>query len=131
MDKLIYFNTVINVLLVGWWLYRNNRLYISASRTSKGKTFTGIEVWLRDSPERHTCGSIRILYIPIRNYEKIETREDVMRLINSSHQNRTQVLNTIFSWLKTDGEVLKFRKDYSVVDERLVINLVREFNPKL
>lgn len=69
-------------------------------------------------------------YIPIKNQRKTELREDVQHMINCDTQSKTQKLHAIFSWLKTVEEVEQFKKDYEVVDRRLVHTLVREFKIK-
>jgi hypothetical protein len=71
-----------------------------------------------------------IFYIRLRNAERLETQEDVRSLINKSPHNRTQSLHAMFSWLKTNEEVEQFQKDYSIVDEVLVTQLVNEFKNK-
>ena len=47
-----------------------------------------------------------------------------------SQQNKLQTLSAKFSWLKTWKEVRQFEKDYSVVDRKIVANLVTNFVPK-
>lgn len=69
----------------------------------------------------------RFFYVPIRNEEKTELNEDVHEMINASKQHRHQQLRAVFSWLKTIAEVEKFKKDYEVVDRKLVNELVTEF----
>jgi hypothetical protein len=41
--------------------------------------------------------------------------------------NRDYTLGAIFSWLKTLKEVRQFEKDYSIVNEKLVKDLVNGF----
>lgn len=127
MKALIYFNTIVNILLIGWWIYRNNRIYISINRTDIDKKILGFTVMWNAYPVRKGVCDSGLFYVPIRNAEKLETRESVIRLINSSQQNRTQQLQAIFSWLKTNGEVRKFKRDYLIVDENLVLKLVNDF----
>lgn len=128
MEKLTYLNTIVNVLLVGWWCYRNNRLYISTSRMGNNDVLVGIDVMWNSYPVRKGICATGLFHIPIRNGDKIETRDKVMKLIHGSAQNRLQQLTAIFSWLKTDEEVQEFKKNYSIVDEKLVDRLVSEFN---
>lgn len=126
MEKLIYFNTIVNILLIGWWVYRNNRIHISPNRTS-GDTLLGFNVMWNSYPVRKGICASGLFYVPIRNVEKTETREEVLRLVGTNQQNRAQSLHAKFSWLKTVEEVQQFEKDYSIVDERLVSNLVNDF----
>ena len=44
-----------------------------------------------------------------------------------SDQQKRQTLSAKFSWLKTTEEVKQFEKDYSVVDRKLVADLVSGF----
>ena len=68
------------------------------------------------------------IYFKIRDKRKIETREEVCRMIAKySEKQKRQTLSAKFSWLKTIEEVKQFEKDYSVVDSKLVSELVSGF----
>jgi len=129
MEGLIYFNSVVNIFLLGWWFYKNNRLYFSPTRSSYGNIILGINMMWRNQSvySGRGCSAKGLFYIPIRNSKKIETNEKVRDLINKSYQGRRQVLHATFSWLKTTEEVEQFQKDYLIVDEKLVTQLVRDF----
>lgn len=45
-------------------------------------------------------------------------------------KNKLQALSAKFSWLSTWEEVKQFEKDYSVVDRKIVENLVANFKYK-
>lgn len=128
MEKLVYFNTLINILLIGWWVYRNNRLFLSTNRSSRNNVLLGFTVMWNSYPVRKGVCASGLFYIPLRNADKVETRENVLHLISTNPQNRRQTLHAKFSWLKTIEEVQQFKKDYSIVDENLVNKLVNEFN---
>ena len=71
------------------------------------------------------------LSISLRNKRKVELEEEVNRMISKySHQAKLQHLSATFSWLKTWEQVRQFEKDYSVVDRKIVENLVANFKPK-
>lgn len=66
----------------------------------------------------------------IRDNKKMEVKETLESLLNTSNHNRTQRLTAIFSWLKTTEEVNQFEKDYFKADPILVEQLVAEFKNK-
>ena len=95
------------------------KITIREDRTFSTKILLGYDGWIQGTYFR----------IPIRNKRKIEFKEYVDRMINSSYQSKFQSLNTKFSWLKTWEQVYQFEKDYSVVNRKIVENLVANFVP--
>ena len=78
-----------------------------------------------------SASGVYTLVIPIKNKKKVEKEEEINRMIATySQQNKLQTLSAKFSWLKTWDEVRQFEKDYTVVDRKIVANLVTNFVPK-
>lgn len=67
MKTLIYFNTIVNLIIVGYWIYKNNRLYISIQRTFWYKKIISVALmWKTDISETgYTATSL--IRIIIRN----------------------------------------------------------------
>jgi len=108
--------TIINTIAIIYIL--THKQFSSHKSTSFGGTLVGYGFYYKGK---------RFLYIPIRNKRKTEVNEDVHRMINGSEQSKRQILFAKFSWLKTITEVEQFRKDYGVVDRKLVNSMVDEF----
>ena len=84
-------------------------------------TLLGYDVWLWGSHFR----------IPIRNKRRTELREEVDRmLLHPDKKHIKQQLGAMFSWLETWEEVAQFEKDYSIVDRKIVQDLVAKFVAK-
>ena len=71
-----------------------------------------------------------ILYIPLRDYKKLGVKEDIAKLTKEGNTNVRYTLHAKFSWLKTLDEVNQFEKNYKVVDEKIVSDLVKGFKRK-
>ena len=96
------------------------KVTISRDETFWNKTLLGYDVWVQKIYFR----------IPIRNKRKTELSEEENRMIADSQQSKPQRLSAKFSWLKTWEQVRQFKKDYSVVDRKIVERLVANFVPK-
>jgi hypothetical protein len=126
MNYLIILNTLAIVYIL---IFKDAKYYFTfrKNETFINKTLLGyhLTLWRKTS---YGATGIFSYYFPIRNRHKVETREEVERMINSySQQNKLQSLSAKFSWLKTWKEVKQFEKDYLVVDRKIVENLVSNF----
>ena len=126
--------TILNTLAIVYLLLtKQARLSISVRReeTTWDKTLLGYRITLWKKVNEYSSRGIYSIYIPRRNKRKTELEEEVNRMISKySHQAKLQSLSAMFSWLKTWEEVRQFEKDYSVVDRKIVENLVANFKPK-
>lgn len=126
--------TILNTLAIIYLLINKQaRLSISFRReeTTWEKTLLGYRITLWKKMNEYSSSGIYSIYIPIRNKRKVELEEEVNRMISKySHQAKLQHLSATFSWLKTWEQVRQFEKDYSVVDRKIVENLVANFKPK-
>lgn len=112
--------TLLNTVLIFLILFKTKLIKVTVHRykTFWNKTLLGYNIRVQNVTFR----------IPIRNKEKTELREEVERMIAEyDYQSKLQALSAKFSWLKTYDEVKKFERDYTVVDEKIVRNLVRNF----
>ena len=131
MKTLLYIDLLFTLLILIYIVRRENRLHISLSKNSYFNKLIGINVMWNRKPLRKGLNASSLFYIPIRNYEKMEVAEDIHKYKDKNHQAKLQFLTATFSWLKTKEEVDKFEKDYKVIDENIVNNLVRNFNISL
>ena len=126
--------TILNTLAIVYLLLtKQAHLSISARRQEAcfSKTLIGYSITLWKKTSEYSSRGIYSIYIPIRNKRKVELEEEVNRMIHKyDHQAKLQRLTATFSWLKTWEEVKQFEKDYSVVDRKIVENLVANFKPK-
>ena len=119
MIALTILNTI--AILIIFFKIEIIKITISKEETFYNKTLIAYDVWLQGFYFR----------IPIRNKKKTELSEDVNYMIaKCDNQSKLQKLSAMFSWLKTWEEVRQFEKDYSVVDRKIVANLVTNFVPK-
>jgi hypothetical protein len=122
--------TILNTLVIFYLLLvRNNKYYFELRKdtTFSVNTLVGYQItlWKKKS---FGANGVWGFYIPIRNKKKVELKEEVDKLINKySKQNQQQSLNAIFSWLKTWEEVKQFKKDYYIVNPKLVDDLVTDY----
>ncbi len=115
--------TILNTLTIIVILLQTKIITISIHRdvTSGNKTLVAYNLWINK----------KLIRIPIRNKRKIELQEEVLMMIGFySDQAKLQRLTARFSMLKTWEQVRQFEKDYSVVDRKIVANLVANFKPK-
>ena len=117
--------TIINTTAIIFILLKMKAIDISIVKvgTFWENTLLGYNIWFW---KKH-------IRIPIRNRKKVETREDVQRMLkipNRNKHNRVQQLTAKFSWLKTWKEAKQFEKYYSIVDKETVSGLVSNFKPK-
>jgi hypothetical protein len=122
--------TILNTLAIAYLFYKQNGLYLEfkKDRTFINHTLVGYEVTLYRRDSKYFSTGIYTISIPIRNKEKVEKREEILRMVASySPENIRYSLSAKFSWLKTWEEVRQFEKDYSVVDRKIVANLVSNF----
>jgi hypothetical protein len=117
------FLTILNTIaiLVIFFKLEIIKVTIRKDETTWNKTLLGYDVWVQKIHFR----------IPIRNKRKTVLSEEVNKMIAKyDNQSKLQTLSAKFSWLKTWEEVRQFEKDYSVVDRKIVANLVTNFVPK-
>ncbi len=114
------FLTILNTIaiLVIFSKLRIIKVTIRRDETFWNKTLMGYDIWIQKVYFR----------IPIRNKRKTELNEEISRMIAKyDNQSKRQTLYAKFSWLKTWEEVRQFEKDYSVVDKKIVEELVSNF----
>ncbi len=123
--------TAINTLCIIYLiLSKNSKITIEfrKEKSFSNRTLLGYEVMLWRKNSDYSSSGSRLIYIKIRDKKKVETQEEVLRMIGKySDQQKRQTLSAKFSWLKTIEEVKQFEKDYSVVDRKLVADLVSGF----
>lgn len=126
--------TILNTLAIVYLIIQKKSKYylkFEKEMTFFDKTIVGYRLSLWKRINENSSSYKYALYFPIRNRKKTETQEEVRRMISTySQQNKLQSLAAKFSWLKTWNEVRQFEKDYSVVNEEIVSNLVSKFVPK-
>jgi len=119
MIVLTILNTI--AILVIFFKLEIIKITIRKDETSWNKTLLGYDVWVQKIYFR----------IPIRNKRKTNVNEEVNIMIAKyDNQDKLQSLTAMFSWLKTWKEVRQFEQDYSVVDRKIVQQLVDNFVPK-
>lgn len=119
--------TLINSFILILILFKPNlSVTIREERTFSNKTLLGWDIILWKSRGHGSKSSIFNLRIPIRNRKKTILKEDINRLIQDK-TNQNYTLNAMFSWLKTEKQVLTFKKDYQIVNPSLVNSLVDNF----
>lgn len=123
--------TAINTLCVIYLiLSKNSKLYFELRKEESflENTLLGYRLTLYKKLSEYSASGIYSIYFKIKDKNKVETREEVLRMIAKySDQQKRQTLSAKFSWLKTNEEVKQFEKDYSVVDRKLVADLVSGF----
>ena len=123
--------TAINTLCVVYLiLSKNSKLYFELRKEESflENTLLGYRLNLYKKLSEYSANVIYSIYLKIRDKKKVETQEEVLRMIAKySEQQKKQTLSAKFSWLKTIEEVKQFEKDYSVVDRKLVADLVSGF----
>lgn len=123
--------TAINTLCVVYLiLSKNSKLYFELRKEESflENTLLGYRLSLYKKLSEYSANGIYSIYFKIRDKKKVETQEEVLRMIAKySDQQKKQTLTAKFSWLKTIEEVKQFEKDYSVVDRKLVADLVSGF----
>lgn len=127
--------TIINTIAICFILfklYANISFSIDKITSFQNDTLLGYRFHINKNRNfEYYTHSIFSFYIPIRNKKKTELAEEVQRMISQySEQGKRQTLTAKFSWLKTWEQVRQFEKDYSVVDRKIVENLVTNFKPK-
>ncbi len=125
--------TILNTIALIYLLVKHIKLYVTFNKkeTYENKTLLGYEITLWRKTSEYSASSILTLRIPLKNAKKVELEEEVQRLISgTSSHNRLQTLSAKFSWLKTIEQVRQFEKDYSVVDRKIVENLVSNYIKK-
>lgn len=125
--------TILNTLAIIYLILSVKGKYyivVNSDKTFGGKTLLGYKIILWKETSEYSARSVCSIYIPIRNRRKIELRDEIERLMDPKNPNRRQTLNAKFSWLKTWEEVWQFEKDYSIVDKKLVKELVSKFVPE-
>lgn len=124
--------TITNTLAIIYLFTNTNRLEFKIEKTRTFYKRTTIAYHLRIYKESKNHSYMSCIFnfkIPIRNGKKTELKEEVEHMIKNPHNN-LQKLSAMFSWLKTWEEVEQFEKDYKVVNEKIVQNLVNNFKPK-
>jgi len=124
--------TILNTIIILYFIFEVKMKFfieIFKDTTFLNNTLVGYNIKLCKKTD-YGAMNIYSLNIHFRNKKKLETKEQIWRLINDKVQNRIYTLNSIFSWLKTIEEVNQFKKDYSIVDEEEVKKLVDGFKLK-
>lgn len=132
MQTIILIITILNTLAILYIIFRSYvSVYVDLRKdtTFSNNTLVGYRLTLWKKTNYGSTG-IYSLYIPIKNKRKVELSEEIERLLKPNNPNRRYTLGATFSWLKTIEQVLQFQKDYSVVDEAYVNELVDKFKLK-
>ena len=127
LSIIVVINTLCIIYLI---ISKHSKLYFQFRKETSfiENTLLGYSLILWKKLSEHSAESKFSFYLKIRDKNKVETREEVCRMIAKySPQQKRQVLSAKFSWLKTINEVKQFEKDYSVVDSKLVSELVSGF----
>jgi hypothetical protein len=126
--------TILNTLAILYLIVsKKTKLYFEFRKeiTSFDETLVGYRLVLSKRLSDYSSSSVYQFYLPIKDKRKTEMTEEANRMIAKySQQNKLQSLTAKFSWLKTWDEVKEFQKYYTVVDRRIVENLVSNFLPK-
>jgi hypothetical protein len=125
--------TILNTIAIAYLLYKKGKFYIDWRKdtTFIKNTVVAYHITLWKKTSGFSASSVYTLVIPIKNKIKFEKEEEINRMIATySHHNKLQTLSAKFYRLKTWNEVRQFEKDYSVVDRKIVANLVTNFVPK-
>ncbi len=120
--------TILNSLAIIYLIAKANGIYLTVEKeqTSNGTT-TGYRGYVMKKTE-YGSRSIYSVGIPIRNSNKTELSEEISKLMSMNHLgNRDYTLRAKFSWLRTRKEVEDFERNYKVVNEELVKELVGSF----
>jgi hypothetical protein len=125
--------TILNTIAIAYLFYKKGKFYIDCRKdtTFIKNTVVAYHITLWKKTSEFSTSGVYTLVIPIKNKKKVEKEEEINRMIATySQQNKLQTLSAKFSWLKTWNEVRQFEKDYTVVDRKIVANLVTNFVPK-
>ena len=125
--------TILNTITIGYLFYKKVKFYIDWRKdtTFINNTVVAYHITLWRKTSDFSVSGVYTLVIPIKNKKKVEKEEEINRMIATyNQQNKLQTLSAKFSYLKTWEEVRQFEKDYSVVDRKIVANLVTNFVPK-
>ncbi len=126
--------TIFNTIVIFYLFFKEDKYYIDFRKdtTFIQNTVVAYHITLWKKTGEYSKNRIYTLVIPIKNKKRVEREEEINRMIATySHQNKLQKLRAMFSWLKTLDEVREFEKHYSVVDRKIVENLVSNFKPKI
>lgn len=130
ITNIFYILTILNTLAMLYLLKTKNiKLYIKISKETTFfiNTLLGYRIILWKINNEYSSSVVFNIYIPVKNKNKIELKEEIDSLLKGSYQNRRYTLNAKFSWLKTLKEVEQFKKDYFIVDSEIINNLVNNF----
>ena len=72
MGAITIFNLIVNIAVIGYVLYRFNRVSFSIDRTFWCNKPVSVEVWWHDGPVRERGSVKRIINIPLCNRDKAE-----------------------------------------------------------
>ena len=125
--------TILNTIAIAYLFYKKGKFYIDWRKdtTFIKNTVVAYHIILWEKTSEFSARGVYTLVIPIKNKKKVEKEEEINRMIATYNQyNKIQSLSAKFSRLKTWKQVRQFEKDYSVVDRKIVANLVTNFVPK-
>lgn len=78
MNYLSVFNFVVNILIVSYFIYTNNKFYITANRTFWCKKIYSYTLWKYTHKSEYGSSSIGVFTFPIRNRDKMEDWDSAM-----------------------------------------------------
>jgi len=133
MEIIIFILIILNSIALAWIFIKRfeTNIHVHKDTTFINNTLVGYQVSLRYKSGEYSTKNIFSFYISLKNKKEVEKQEEINRMIATySHQSKLQSLSAMFSWLRTWDEVKRFEKDYSVVDRKIVQNLVSNFKPK-
>lgn len=121
--------TILNTIAIFCLFFKRGEYYINIRKNTTFIKDTvvsySITLWKK---ENEFCASgVYTLEIPIKNRKKVEREEEIERMMSYDDTGKFRSLSSKFSWLKTWDQVKEFEKHYSVVDRKIVENLVSGF----
>ena len=85
MKNIIYLNLFINLIIVGYLIYKHNRLYISINKTFWLKKVKSITFWWRVYKDEYGSMSKSLLTIRISNKKIDEWDSNEFKRLNDNH----------------------------------------------
>lgn len=119
--------TLLNTLFLLYKFEYKKQFKIDLERSGVHKTLLGISLWRKKGYNWYN----RILYLPIRDSEEIEKKEDIERILTLNEEQRRQKLRTMFSWVKTKEEAKQFYIDYHIIDKKYIRQLLSKFKEEV
>lgn len=114
--------TILNTIFLLWFLLIRGNLSFHKTENTHFKITTSYDIFWKNRG---------IFHIPIRNAVALDIKEDVERLMKPNNPNVRYILNAKCSWLKSNVAIDKFVRDYSIVNEDMVLDISNKYRNKL